>query len=118
MTEQFRALDERDLDPNTVKQFGKWYDDVLAANIPEADAVTVATATRDGNPSARVVLLKSFDDHGFVFFTNYNSRKAKQLSENPRASMVAYWPAPIKRQVRIEGTVEKVSAEESESYFQ
>ncbi len=79
--------------------------------------MTLATATKDGRPSARIVLLKDFDDRGFVFFTNYESRKAKELAENPRACLVAYW-LPVKRQVRIEGFVEQISETESEAYFQ
>jgi pyridoxamine 5'-phosphate oxidase len=87
--------------------------------VSEQDAIstTLATATKDGRPSARIVLLKSFSDLGFVFFTNYLSRKAKELSENPRASLLFYWPQ-LWRQVRIEGDVEKISAADSESYFE
>src|SRR5438132_11585311 len=108
-----RKLIKKDADPNPIKQFANWYDEVLAAGVPEAEAMALATATTDGNPSARIVLLKSFDDRGFVFFTNYQSRKAKELSENPRVSLLFYWTL-LKRQVRIQGTVEKVSDEESE----
>jgi len=115
--EMFPALNKSDVDRNPIKQFAKWYDEATAFGIAEADAMTLATATKDGRPSARIVLLKSFDDHGFVFYTNYESRKAKDLAENPRACLVAYW-LPVKRQVRIEGTVEKVSEKESEDYFQ
>ncbi len=111
------ALKKINTDPDPIRQFAKWYDEAIAAGIPEPDAMTLATATKDGKPSARIVLLKSFDDHGFVFFTNYESRKAKDLAENPRACLVAYW-LPVKRQVRIEGTVEKVSEKESDDYFQ
>jgi pyridoxamine 5'-phosphate oxidase len=116
MMEMFPALNKSDVDHNPIKQFAKWYDQVLSAGIPEADAMTLATAARDGQPSARVVLLKSFDERGFVFYTNYDSRKGKELAENPRACLVAYW-MPIKRQVRIEGTIEKISDEESDQYF-
>ena len=97
-------------------QFEAWYGDALASGVPEADAMTLATATTDGAPDARVVLLKSFDDRGFVFFTNYQSRKAEELAANGRACLLFYW-LPLKRQVRIEGTVEKVSAAESDDYF-
>jgi pyridoxamine 5'-phosphate oxidase len=117
MMDNSPALDQGNIDRDPIKQFKIWYDAAVGAAIPETDAVTLATANRDGRPSARIVLLKSFDDSGFVFYTNYNSRKAKELDENPRASLVAYW-APIKRQVRIDGTVEKVSAAESDEYFQ
>ncbi len=115
--EMFPALNKSDVDRHPIKQFTKWYDEAIAAGIAEADAMTLATATKDGRPSARIVLLKGFDDRGFVFYTNYESRKAQDLAENPRACLVAYW-LPVKRQVRIEGTVEQVSEEESEEYFQ
>ena len=115
--EKFPALNKTKVDRNPIKQFAKWYEEAAAFGIAETDAMTLATATKDGRPSARIVLLKSFDDHGFVFYTNYESRKAKDLAENPRACLVAYW-LPVKRQVRIEGTVEKVSEKESEDYFQ
>lgn len=116
-TELPRILIKSGADPNPIKQFAKWYNEAIADGIAEADAMTLATATKDGRPSARIVLLKSFDDHGFVFFTNYDSRKGSDLAENPRACLVAYW-LPVKRQVRIEGTVEQISEEESEDYFQ
>ena len=110
------ALNETEIDPNPLKQFEKWYDDAVSTGVPEADAMTLATATKDGSPDARIVLLKSFDDRGFVFYTNYQSRKAKELGENEMACLLFYW-LPVKRQVRIEGTVEKVSEEESDDYF-
>ena len=111
-----KALNETEIDPDPLKQFEKWYADVLAAGVPEADAMTLATATNDGTPDARIVLLKSFDDRGFVFFTNYRSRKAEELDNNEKACLLFYW-LPVKRQVRIEGSVEKVSEEESDDYF-
>jgi pyridoxamine 5'-phosphate oxidase len=117
MMEMFPALNKSDVDRNPIKQFAKWYDEATASGIAETDAMTLATATMDGRPSARIVLLKDFDDRGFVFFTNYESRKAKELAENPRACLVAYW-LPVKRQVRIEGSVEQISEKESEDYFQ
>ncbi len=110
------TLNESDVDPNPLKQFEAWYGEALGSGVPEADAMTLATATTDGAPDARVVLLKSFDDRGFVFFTNYQSRKAEELAANGRACLLFYW-LPLKRQVRIEGTVEKVSAAESDDYF-
>src|SRR5437660_11160742 len=116
MTANFPDLKKADVDPNPFKQFARWFSEANAAGIPETDAFTLATSTKDGSPSARIVLLKSFDERGFVFFTNYESRKAKELDENPRACLVAYW-LPQKRQVRIEGTVEKTSESESEEYF-
>ncbi len=115
--EMFPALNKSDVDRNPIKQFAKWYHEATAFGIAETDAMTLATATKDGRPSARIVLLKDFDDRGFVFFTNYESRKAKELAENPRACLVAYW-LPVKRQVRIEGFVEQISETESEAYFQ
>jgi len=115
--EMFPALNKSDVDRNPIKQFAKWYHEATAFGIAETDAMTLATATKDGRPSARIVLLKDFDDRGFVFFTNYESRKAMDLAENPRACLVAYW-LPLKRQVRIEGSVEQVSEAESEAYFQ
>ncbi len=115
--EMFPALNKSNADRDPIKQFAKWYQEATAFGIAETDAMTLATATKDGRPSARIVLLKDFDDRGFVFFTNYESRKAKDLAENPRACLVAYW-LPVKRQVRIEGFVEQVSEKESEAYFQ
>ncbi len=115
--EMFPALNKSDVDRNPIRQFAKWYHEATAFGIAETDAMTLATATKDGRPSARIVLLKDFDDRGFVFFTNYESRKAKELAENPRACLVAYW-LPVKRQVRIEGFVEQISETESEAYFQ
>jgi pyridoxamine 5'-phosphate oxidase len=119
MTHQPAALTKANVDSNPIRQFRKWYDEVLASGVSEQDAIsmTLATATKDGNPDARIVLLKSFDDSGFVFYTNYQSRKGKELAENPRACLLFYW-APVWRQVRIEGSIEKISDEESEEYFQ
>jgi pyridoxamine 5'-phosphate oxidase len=119
MTEQPFALIKDNVDPNPIRQFQKWYDEVLAAGVSHQDTIsmTLATATRDGRPSARIVLLKSFDVGGFVFYTNYQSRKGRGLAENPRACLLFYWPQ-VWRQVRIEGTVEKVSDAASDEYFQ
>jgi pyridoxamine 5'-phosphate oxidase len=119
MTDQLSALTKNKVDPSPIRQFQRWYDEVLANEVSEQDAIsmTLATATRDGKPSARIVLLKSFDDEGFVFYTNYNSRKGKELTENQRACLLFYW-SQLWREVRIEGTVEKVSEAESERYFQ
>ena len=117
--EMFPALNKSDLDRNPIKQFAKWHDEAGALGVSEQDAIsmTLATATSDGEPDARIVLLKSFDDSGFVFYTNYESRKGKELHENPRACLLFYW-SKVWRQVRIEGSVEQVSAAESEDYFQ
>ncbi len=119
MTDQLSALTKDKVDANPIRQFQTWFDEVRASGVSEQDAtsMTLATATRDGRASARIVLLKSFDDRGFVFYTNYQSRKSKELSENPRACLLFYWPQ-LWRQARIEGEVEKISAAESEAYFQ
>lgn len=101
---------------NAIQQFTAWWEDALASEIDEVNAFTLATATKDGKPSARIVLLKGYDEQGFVFFTNYQSHKGKQLAENPHASMVFFWKE-LERQVRIEGMIEKVSEAESDAYF-
>jgi pyridoxamine 5'-phosphate oxidase len=118
MTATLSPLTKASVDPNPFRQFENWSQDVRAAGVSEQDTIsmTLATATRFGLPSARIVLLKSFDERGFVFFTNYNSRKVIELEENARACLLFYWPA-VWRQVRIEGTVERVSEEESNQYF-
>jgi pyridoxamine 5'-phosphate oxidase len=110
-------LIERNLDPNPIKQFERWLDEVVGAKIPQAKSMTLATATKKGVPSAGMVLLKHVDADGFVFYTNYSSQKGKELAENPRASLVFYWEE-LHPQVRIEGTVSKVSSKESDVYFQ
>ncbi|WP_315788125.1 pyridoxamine 5'-phosphate oxidase [Fischerella sp. JS2] len=110
-------LNETDVAANPFIEFQKWFDEALAAQLLEPNAMTVATATTDGKPSARMVLLKDFDERGFVFFTNYNSHKGQELAENPQAALVFWW-AELERQVRICGHVEKVSENDSDSYFQ
>jgi pyridoxamine 5'-phosphate oxidase len=100
-----------------IRLFKKWFDAAVRAEIEEANAMTLATATRDGKPSARMVLLKGFDQRGFVFYTNYDSRKGRELAQNPRAALVLFWQ-PLRRQIRITGRVTKVSAEESDKYFE
>jgi len=109
-------LDERTVKREPIKQFRRWFDDAIASGSRLPESMTLATATRDGRPSARVVLLKEVDERGFVFYTNYRSAKAKELEENPRAALVFYWLG-LDRQVRVEGTVERVSAQESDEYF-
>ena len=118
MTDQLAALTKGSIDPSPFRQFQTWYDEVRAHGVSEQDAIsmTLATATRDGRPSARIVLLKSFDDRGFVFYTNYNSRKGRDLAANARACLLFYW-SPLWRQVRIEGSIERVSEAESDEYF-
>jgi pyridoxamine 5'-phosphate oxidase len=109
-------LRRKDLDADPFKQFEKWFNDVLNANLPDPNAMTLATVDKGGRPSARTVLLKGLDKSGFSFFTNYESRKARELSENPHAALVFYW-MPLARQVCIRGIVSKLSREESEEYF-
>jgi pyridoxamine 5'-phosphate oxidase len=111
-----QTLLESDVDPHPLRQLKAWWDEAQALGGPEADAVTLATATRDGIPSARMVLLKGHDDRGLVFFTNYGSQKARELEGNPRACLVIF-SAPLHRQIRVIGTVQKTSREESEAYF-
>ncbi len=109
-------LVESDLDPDPVKQFRAWFEDARFSGIPEPNAMTLGTADRSGNVSCRTVLLKAYDARGFVFFTNYGSRKARQIAENPRASLLFPWVA-LARQVEIAGAAEKISAAESLAYF-
>jgi pyridoxamine 5'-phosphate oxidase len=97
-------------------QFGRWFADAKAADLIEPNAMTLATADAGGRPSARMVLLKGFDQRGFVFYSNYGSRKAGELAGNPAAALVFWWP-PLERQVRVEGGVERVTREESDAYF-
>jgi pyridoxamine 5'-phosphate oxidase len=110
------TLSENSVDADPFKQFEIWYGERLKTEVSYPDSVTLATSTADGHVSARTVLFKACSEAGFVFFTNYNSKKGLQLSQNPKAAMLFYWPESG-RQVRIEGVVEKVSEEESEAYF-
>jgi pyridoxamine 5'-phosphate oxidase len=112
------SLLESDLDKNPFRQFNRWFEDARQrqGTAAPAEAMTVATCGSDGIVTARTALLKGCDDHGFVFYTNYNSRKAKQLSENPRISLCFYWPS-CDRQVRVEGVAVKTTGEESDLYF-
>lgn len=112
-----QSLDEKTVDADPIRQFSQWFDEARSSQMPLPNAMTVATADKHGRPSARVLLLKEFDSRGFVFYTNYNSRKAQELENNATAAMVFYWPDLV-RQVRIEGRVEKISADESDRYFQ
>jgi pyridoxamine 5'-phosphate oxidase len=109
-------LGDHVLDADPIKQFELWFDEAGRAGVPQADAMALATATRDGSPSARMVLLKAVDDQGFVFYTSSVSRKGQELAINPRAALIFFW-AELNRQVRIEGAVTRVSAEESDAYF-
>lgn len=110
------GLRRRDLDPDPVAQFLKWLADARAAHPDDFTAMVLATADRSGRPAARVVLLKGCDERGFLFFSHYTGRKGRELSENPRAALVFYWPA-LDRQVRVEGTVERSAPEDSDAYF-
>ena len=110
------ALDEADAAPSPFRQFAAWFTDAQAANIPDPNAMTVATATPDGRPSARIVLLKGYDERGFVFYTNYKSRKGQEVASNPIAALVFFWPA-LERQIRITGAVAPVSRDETDRYF-
>jgi pyridoxamine 5'-phosphate oxidase len=111
------GLSEEDVNPDPFKQFSVWLEDALAAKLPQPLGMALATATRDGKPSVRMVLLRGVSEKGFCFFTNYESRKARELQTNPRAALVLYW-AELDRQVRVEGTIDRLSAEESDAYFQ
>jgi pyridoxamine 5'-phosphate oxidase len=109
-------LTEDRISPNPYEQFGWWFEDASHSDILEPNAMTLATATKNGKPSARIVLLKSFDEQGFIFYTNYHSRKGREIEENNHASILFYWDA-LERQVRIEGVVEKADVTLSEQYF-
>lgn len=110
------ALDEAHADADPIKQFARWFDEARAADVAEPNAMVLATADQTGRPSARVVLLKGVDERGFVFFTNYESRKGVELAANPQAALLFFWPE-LERQVRIEGPVERVAERESDEYF-
>jgi pyridoxamine 5'-phosphate oxidase len=110
------GLHEADLDADPIEQFRVWFDQALSAGLPEPNAMTLATATPDGRPSARMVLIKGVDARGFVFYSNYQSRKGYELTDNPYAALVFYW-AELERQIRIEGHVERVPEAESDAYY-
>lgn len=110
------SLDVTDVDPNPIQQFHKWFAEALDAKLPEPNAMTLATVDENARPTARILLIKGVDEQGFVFFTNYESRKGHELAANPHASLLFYW-IELERQVRIDGSVVKTSAEESDAYF-
>ena len=110
------TLLEQDAKASPFEQFGLWFEQALEQNVPEPTTMTLATADAQGRPSARIVLLKGFDEAGFVFYTNYNSRKGQDLAVQPWASLNFFWQ-PLERQVRINGLIDKVSAQESDEYF-
>ena len=114
---QFQSLDITDAAASPILQFEKWWQEAISSSIEEVNAMTLATINEDGKPSARIVLLKGFDEQGFVFFTNYQSSKGKALSSNPYASLVFFWKE-LERQVRVDGSCVRVSEEESDIYFQ
>ena len=110
------TLSEAEVDRSPIAQFQRWFGEAIAARVPEPNAMILATATAGGRPSARTVLLKGVDERGFVFYTNYESRKGQELAENPWAALVFLW-VELERQVRIEGTVGQTTAEESDAYY-
>ena len=113
---KLQTLNETEVQPTAILQFHKWWNEALMSEIEEVNAMALATSTANGKPSARIVLLKGFDESGFVFFTNYHSHKGMELAENPFASLVFFWKE-LERQVRIEGAVEKTTSNESDLYF-
>ena len=110
------SLSERDVDANPIRQFDRWFAQAKNAGLVEPNAMALATSTSDGRPSVRMVLLKGADAAGFVFFTDYRSRKGLELTDNPRAALCMWWDV-LQRQVRIEGTIERISPAESLTYF-
>jgi len=110
-------LDESDAAPDPIAQFRKWFDDAVRGALPMVNAMTLASVSTAGKPSARIVLLKGVDERGFVFYTHYESRKGQELSANPRAALLFYW-IELEREIRIEGTVERTTAAESDDYFE
>jgi pyridoxamine 5'-phosphate oxidase len=115
MSDHGRPLREEDIDPDPLRQFTAWFREAEAAGVGMPEAAALATATPDGAPSARMVLVKGFDERGFVFYSNYSSRKGGELAANPRAALLFHWNT-LGRQIRIEGTVARTSAEESAAY--
>ena len=111
-----KTLSEMEIHSDPIQQFDQWWQEAIASEIDEVNAMTLATASADGLPAARIVLLKGFSEKGFVFFTNYNSYKGKQLTDNPKACLVFFWKE-LERQVRITGLVEKISEKENDNYF-
>jgi len=111
-----RGLDEGQMDADPIRQFHVWFDEALKSQLTDANAMTLATASATGEPSARIVLLKGADESGFVFYTNYDSAKGRDLAANPRASLLFFWPE-LERQVRITGSVAKTTMAESDAYF-
>lgn len=111
-----QTLSENEVALNPIEQFNKWWDEAVKSEIEELNAMTLATASAEGVPSARIVLLKEYNERGFVFFTNYESAKGQELTENPRATLLFFWKE-LERQVKITGMVEKITATESDEYY-
>ncbi len=114
---KLQSLNEEDVAMDPFAQFDRWWHEAVTSHIDEVNAMTLATATKEGIPSARIVLLKGYDINGFVFFTNYNSHKGKEIADNPYASLVLFWKE-LERQIRVDGTIEKIDAAQSDAYFQ
>lgn len=113
---KLQTLEEEQVHANPITQFEKWWNEAITASIEEVNSMTLATASADGVPSARIVLLKGYDENGFIFFTNYESFKGKQIEENPRGCLVFFWKE-LERQVRVTGLIKKISAEASDQYY-
>lgn len=113
---KLKTLSKSEVKSDPLEQFSIWFEEALNSQLPEPNAMILATVSADCKPSLRTLLLKGFDQRGFIFYTNYNSRKGKELEKNPAASLLFFWPE-LERQIRIEGTVEKISPEESKKYF-
>ena len=113
---QLKSLSELEVNSNPFSQFSSWWDDAVQSEIDEVNAMTLSTITNEGRPSSRIVLLKGFDAKGFIFFSNYNSSKAQQISSNSHVSLLFFWKE-LERQIRIDGVCSKVSAEEIDAYF-
>ncbi|MES2590270.1 MAG: pyridoxamine 5'-phosphate oxidase [Bacteroidota bacterium] len=111
-----QSLDEKEVNPSPIQQFETWFKEAVDAKVNEPNAMTVSTATKEGKPSARILLLRNFTDEGFVYYTNYTSRKGRELTENPYCALLFFWPE-LERQVRIEGRIQQQTPEESEIYF-
>lgn len=113
---KLKSLSEEDVLPHPIEQFSKWWDEAVNCKVEEINAMTLATSTPDGCPSARIVLLKGFTQDGFIFFTNYESAKGKAIAQNPNAALVFFWKE-LERQIRIEGAVDRISEADSDAYF-
>jgi len=113
---KLKSLDQKEVNENPFEQFSVWFEEAMKSQLPEPNAMILATADKQGKPSARALLLKGFDENGFIFYTNYESRKGKELEENNRASILFFW-AELERQIRLEGKVRKITPEESKKYF-